>query len=67
MGITTSLAASDVIRRTLKIGGVRPRQMAVDVLHHDHRGVNNDAEIDGAHGDQVGGFATEDHDDEDET
>ena len=31
------------------------RQFTVDVLHHDHRAVDDDAEIDGADGEQVGG------------
>ncbi len=31
------------------------RQFAVDVFHHHHGAVNDDAEIDGANGEQVGG------------
>ena len=33
--------------------------MAVDVLHHDHRGVDDDAEVDRADGQQIGGFAAQ--------
>ena len=34
---------------------VARRQFAEDVLHHDHGAVHDDAEIDGADGEQVGG------------
>ena len=32
-------------------------QLAVDVFHHHHRAVNDDAEINRADGEQVGGYA----------
>ncbi len=40
------------------------RQMAEDVLHHDHGGIDDDAEVDRADRQQVGGFAAHhrDHD-----
>ena len=34
-------------------------QFAVDVLDHHDRAVNDDSEIDGADGEQIGGFARE--------
>ena len=35
-------------------GSVAPRELAVDVLHHHDRAVHEDAEVDGADGEQVG-------------
>ena len=37
-------------------------QMAEDVFHHDHRGIDNQPEIDRADRQQIGGFAACDHD-----
>src|SRR5262249_48178559 len=37
--------------------GTMVRQVAEDILQHDHSGVDNDAEIDGTDRKQVGGFA----------
>ena len=40
------------------------RQMAEDVLHHDDGGIDDDAEIDRADREQVGGFAAQHRDDD---
>ena len=42
------------------------RQMAEDVLHHDDGRIDDDAEIDGADRQQVGGFAAQHRDDDGE-
>jgi len=38
------------------------RQMPEDILHHDDGGVDDDAEVDGADRQQIGGFAAQDRD-----
>src|SRR3977135_2637319 len=37
-------------------------EMAIDVFHHDHGGIDDDAEVDGAHRQQVGRFAAQHQD-----
>src|SRR3981081_2939182 len=38
-------------------------EMAIDVLHHDHGGIDDDAEVDGAHRQQVRRFTAQHQDD----
>ena len=71
IALSTSTAAGQnavqlVGQAGVAIGDVVPRvvrQMAVDVLHHDHRRVDDDAEIDGADRQQIGGFPAQHRDD----
>jgi hypothetical protein len=37
---------------------------AEDILCHNHRRIDDDAEVDGAHGEEIGGVAAQDHDDD---
>ena len=41
-----------------------PRKMTEDVLHHDDGGIDDDAEIDGADGQEIGGFPAQHRDDD---
>ena len=62
IGLSTSTAAASTrrslsVRLASRIGDRAPgvvREMAEDVLHHDHGAVDDDAEIDGADRQQVG-------------
>ena len=60
-------AAQLVGQAGFRIGDRAPgvmREMAEDVLHHDHGRIDDDAEIDGADRQQVGGFAAQHRDDD---
>ena len=55
MGRSTSLAAARMTSCSLYVCPVAQRQLAIDVFHHDNRAVDDDAEVDGSDGEQVGG------------
>ena len=64
IGLSTSTAAARIrcslsLQARVRIGDRAPRvmrEMAEDVLHHDHGAVDDDAEIDRADRQQVGGI-----------
>ena len=72
IALSTSIAAvEDAVELVGQAGlavGRRARpvagEMAVDVLHHDDGGVDDDAEVDGADRQQVGGFPAQHRDDD---
>ncbi len=75
IGLSTSTAAvEDAVELVGQSGladlpvsaGSCMREMAEDVLHHDDGGIDDDAEIDGADRQQIGGFPAQHRDDDGE-
>ena len=57
MGRSTSRAAARMTSLQVVVLAVALGEFAIDVFHHHDGAVDDDSEIDGADGEQVGGYA----------
>src|SRR5579859_8206617 len=64
-GVGTPIALGEMLKQYLPLL-VRRLKVPVDIFHHDHGGIDDDAEIDRAERQQVGVLALQDEDDDGE-